>query len=199
VFERQSALANALTSRGQNGRDGGRQLRIGEARGWSLLQVAGFAITSPELERALKPVLKVDLPQRVGEAVDAHGRRLFKTGTHQFWIITGDGDDLPPLLNAAVPSAIGAVTPLSHSRTRILIEGLAARSVLSKGIALDFHPDVFPVDSFALTGLHHTPILVHRSGENRYELYVIRTFAQSIWDWLTDAALPLGYGVFVEK
>jgi methylglutamate dehydrogenase subunit D len=199
VFERQSALANALTSRGQNGRDGRRQLRIGEARGWSLLQVAAFATTLTELETALKPVLRADLPQRVGEVVNADGRRLLKTGAHQFWIITRVDDDFASTLRAAVAPTIGAVTPLSHSRTRIVIDGPPARDVLAMGIALDLHPDVFRIDSFALTGLHHTPILVHRSGENRYELYVMRTFAQSIWDWLTDAALPLGYEVFVEK
>jgi methylglutamate dehydrogenase subunit D len=199
VFERQSALANALTSRGQNGRDGRRQLRIGESRGWNLVQVASFATTLTELATALRSVLNADLPQRIGEVINVNGRRLLKTGAHQFWIITAAKEDLVSALQAAVTPAIGAVTPLSHSRTRIVIDGPPARNVLAMGIPLDFHPDVFAVDSFALTGLHHTPILVHRSGENRYELYVMRTFAQSIWDWLTDAALPLGYEVFVEK
>jgi heterotetrameric sarcosine oxidase gamma subunit len=199
VFERQSALANALTSRGQNGRDGRRQLRIGESRGWNLVQVASFATTLTELATALRSVLNADLPQRIGEVINVNGRRLLKTGAHQFWIITAAKEDLVSALQAAVTPAIGAVTPLSHSRTRIVIDGPPARNVLAMGIPLDFHPDVFAVDSFALTGLHHTPILVHRSGENRYELYVMRTFAQSIWDWLTDAAVPLGYEVFGEK
>jgi kynureninase len=45
----------------------------------------------------------------------------------------------------------------------------------------------------ALTGLHHTPIMILRSGESRYELYVMRTFALCTWEWLIDAALPFGY------
>ena len=48
------------------------------------------------------------------------------------------------------------------------------------------------IGQFALTGIHHTPVLVHRSGEQRYEIYAMRTFALSVWEWLSDAALPLG-------
>jgi sarcosine oxidase subunit gamma len=122
-------------------------------------------------------------------------RRLFKTGAGQFWILGPENDSLARELQAAVGAGVGAVTPLSHSRTRIFIEGAVAREVLAQGIAIDFHPDVFRINQFALTGLHHTPVLVHRTAEHRFELYAMRTFARTIWDWLTDAALPCGYDV----
>ena len=51
------------------------------------------------------------------------------------------------------------------------------------------------VGQFALTGLHHTPVLVLRAAEDRYEIFAMRSFALSVWEWLTDAALPLGYDV----
>jgi hypothetical protein len=46
-----------------------------------------------------------------------------------------------------------------------------------------------------LTGLHHTPVLLLRSAQNRYEIFALRTFALSVWEWLTDAALPWGYDI----
>ena len=49
--------------------------------------------------------------------------------------------------------------------------------------------------SVALTGIHHTPVLVHRTSEQRYEIYAMRTFALSVWEWLSDAALPFGYEI----
>jgi sarcosine oxidase subunit gamma len=195
MLRRQSALAEALRRGGRDGSGNARRLRLGEIRGWSLVQVAAFAATLAELERIVQPLLGADLPTRVGEAVAAGGRVLLKTGAAQFWIVGPDGDTLATDLQAAVAPTIGAVTPLSHSRTRMFLEGTAARDVLAKGIPLDFHPEVFRVGHFALTGLHHTPVLVHRSGENRYELYAMRTFAQSVWDWLADAALPFGYDI----
>ncbi|MEA2779264.1 MAG: methylglutamate dehydrogenase subunit [Rhodospirillaceae bacterium] len=195
MLERQSALASALNRGGRDGVGGARRLRLGEVRGWSLVQIAAFASTLSEFEQVVKPLLGSGLAARVGEVTTDGTRRLFKTGPEQFWIVGPATDDLARGLQAAVAPGIGAVTPLSHSRTRIFVEGDAARELLAKGIPLDFHPAVFKVDQFALTGLHHTPILLHQSGENRYEIYAMRTFALSVWEWLTDAALPFGYEV----
>lgn len=195
MLERKSALVGALQSGGRNGATGQRRLRIGETRGWNLLQVASFSATLEELEQAVRPLLGGDLPTRLGKAISVNGRRLLKTGPEQFWIITRASEDLTTAFQAAVTQDIGTVTPLSHSRTCIFVEGLSARELLATGIALDLHPDAFQLDSFALTGLHHTPIMIHRSGDNRYELYVMRTFALWAWEWLTDAALPYGYEI----
>lgn len=195
MLERKSALVGALQSGGRNGATGQRRLRIGETRGWNLLQVAAFPATLEELEQAVRPLLGGDLPTRLGKAISVNGRRLLKTGPEQFWIITRASEDLTTAFQAAVTQDIGTVTPLSHSRTCIFVEGLSARELLATGIALDLHPDAFQLDSFALTGLHHTPIMIHRSGDNRYELYVMRTFALWAWEWLTDAALPYGYEI----
>ena len=151
-------------------------LQIGEARGFSLLQVAGNA-------KAISPITG-KLPAKVGVATQSDGRILMRTGENQFWLIGSENDDIATKLHD-----VAILTPLSHSRTRIFIEGTPARDVLSKGIPLDFHSSVFKPNMFAMTGIHHTPVLVHCVGENRFEIYALRTFAVSVWDWLTDAAL----------
>jgi sarcosine oxidase subunit gamma len=195
MLERYSALAEALRQGGRDGAGSTRALRLGEVRGWSLVQVAAFATTLPELQRAVQPLLGTELPPRIGEVARAGERHLFKTAATQFWIVGPERDALASALQAAISPEIGAGTPLSHSRTRIFVEGAPARELLGKGIPLDFHPDIFRAGHFALTGLHHTPVLVHRIAQDRYELYAMRTFAMTVWDWLTDAALPFGYDV----
>jgi len=95
-------------------------------------------------------------------------------------------------------SSTGTVTLLSASRVRIRITGSAAREVLAKGMALDLHPAVFEVGRSAQSGLHHTGIFLERVGEDDYEIYVPRTYAEWIWDWLIDAVLPWGYDIQVE-
>ncbi|HUL05568.1 MAG TPA: sarcosine oxidase subunit gamma family protein [Candidatus Acidoferrum sp.] len=197
MFESRSALANALEKGGRDGADGKRRCRLGELRGQVLLQVAGFPATIAEVERALLPVLGVALPQTLRDTVAVGGGRVFRTGPEQFWIVgpSNDGDGAEAQLRQVIPAAIGAVTSLSHSRTRIVIDGACARDVLRKAIPLDFDPDVFRVGEAALTGLHHTPILIHRAGADRYELYAMRSFALSVWEWLTDAALEYGYDI----
>ena len=151
-------------------------LQIGEAREFSLLQVAG----NP---KAITPVTG-KLPTKVGVATQSDGRTLMRAGENQFWIIGPKTDEIATKLGD-----LAVLTPLSHSRTRILIDGGPARDVLAKGIPLDLHPSVFKPGMFAMTGIHHTPVLVHCVSENRFEIYALRSFAVSVYDWLTDAAL----------
>jgi sarcosine oxidase subunit gamma len=80
------------------------------------------------------------------------------------------------------------VTSLSHSRTRIALAGAPARDVLARLVPLDFHPRAFAPGSFAMTGLHHTPVLIHCTGKTSFDVYALRTFAMSVWDAITDAA-----------
>lgn len=197
MFEPKSALASASSKGGRDGADGKRRCHLGEPRGWLLLQVAGFPATIAEVERVLPAVVGAPLPKTQSETVAVGAGRVFRTGPEQFWIVgpSDNGGGAEAQLCQAVPPAVGAVTLLSNSRTRIVIDGACARDVLRKGIPLDFDPDVFRVDQAALTGLHHTPVLVHRAGVDRYELYAMRSFALSVWEWLTDAALEFGYDI----
>ena len=194
VFERRSALSVALAAGGRDGSDGHRALKVGEVRGFSLVQLAALRGTMPALSVVAQPLLG-DLPSSLGEPSTARGRLLFKTGPAQYWVVSPADDDVTRQLQNVVRPEVGAVTSLSHSHTRLFIEGPAAQQVLSTGIALDLYPDGFPVGAFALIGVHHTPALLHYAASDRYELYVLRTFAQWVWDRLTDAALPIGYEV----
>ncbi len=196
VLSRQSALASALRQPGRAGSDGTRALRLGEVRDWNLAQVAAFAASAGEVERSVAAALGVaSLPAKIGMASEADARRIFRTGPEQFWVTAPSADNLAALLEKVVPAAMGSVTSLSHSRTRIFIEGKPVREVLARSMPLDFHPSVFAVGQFALTGIHHTPVMVHRVGEQRFDIYAMRSFALSIWEWLSDAALVFGYEI----
>jgi methylglutamate dehydrogenase subunit D len=195
VLERSSVLAQVLKDGGRAGSDGQRRLRIGEARGWELVQFGAFGANLAPLELAVRPLLGTSLPACVGQAISVGPRLLLKVGPEQFWVITRSGDPVAAALRSAIDPRLGSVTSLSHSRTCIWLEGLPAREVLASGIAVDLCPDVFELNHFALTGVHHTPMMIHRSRETRYDLYVMRTFAVWTWEWLVDAALPFGYEV----
>jgi len=154
-------------------------LTLGEVRNFTLTQVAGFGNFAADLA-----AIAGTLPQANDQAIESNGRTVFRTGPQTFWFAGPDNDDLATRL-----SGKAIVTPLSSSRTRISIEGSAARDVLRKGIPIDLHESVFTPGRFAMTGLHHTPILLHCTAEQRFELYAMRTFALDAWAWLEDAAL----------
>jgi sarcosine oxidase subunit gamma len=154
-------------------------LTLGEVREFALTQVAGFG----NFETDVASVAGA-LPTANDQAGDSNGRTIFRTGPQSFWFVGPQNDDLATKL-----AGKAIVTPLSSSRTRISIEGRAARDLLRKGIPIDLHESVFTPGKFAMTGLHHTPVLLHCTAEQRFELYVMRTFAMNVWEWLEDAAL----------
>jgi sarcosine oxidase subunit gamma len=165
----------------------GGSVKLGEVRGFALVQVAAFPNTWSALANVVEEILGA-LPEKAGQSSGIRDRLLFRTGSEQFWVVSGTNEDPAEALQRAVRADIGTVTSLSHSRTRIFVEGPGARRVLGTGIAIDLNPLLFPIGAVALTGAHHTPVVLHRVGAERYELYVLRTFAVWIWDWLTDAA-----------
>ena len=173
MLERRSALATARPYKSD-------ALQMGEVRGFTLTQAVGL---TNNFEKAIAPFTG-KLPAKAGLAAEGNGRTIMRTGSRQFWFVGPESDDL-----AAKLQSLCAVTPLSHSRTRIYVEGEPARDVFAKGIPLDFHKSAFTPGMFAMTGLHHTPVLVHCVSDNRFELYALRTFAMSVWEWLIDAAL----------
>jgi heterotetrameric sarcosine oxidase gamma subunit len=177
MFERRSALG--VLHAGPGG-----PLTIGELRGdWRLWQVTA----QPGAEAAMMASLAAQvgpLPEKVGLATQSQGRTLMLVGPAQYLLSGGP---------VTVPDAEGAVVELTHARTRLYLEGPDAPEVLSRGAPLDFHDSAFPVGAFAQTGIHHTPVLIHRVGQQRYEIDALRTFALTVWHWLEDACLPFGY------
>ena len=152
-------------------------LTIAERPGFTLTQVAGL---DGDFENKLSAVVGI-LPEKVSRAQANGERTLFRIGPAQFWIVGPETDDAAARLHGQC-----AVTPLTSSRTRIAIAGTPAREVLAP---VDFYPTVFAPVTVALTGIHHTPVTIHCTGDNAFDVYVMRTFARDVWDAITDAAL----------
>ncbi|MHB1869861.1 MAG: sarcosine oxidase subunit gamma [Steroidobacteraceae bacterium] len=187
MVERRSVLTTVVQPRAARTADA--PLTLGEAPGFVLLQATAFPGAVTELARIAQRLLGAALPLQVGVAARAAQHALFKVGPESFWI-AGPAGAWEAALRDAVPGEIGSVLSLSHGRTRLFIEGAASCEVLCRGIGIDLHPEVFGTDAFALTELVHTPVLLHRCAAHRYELYVLTTYAEWVWDWLADAALP---------
>jgi sarcosine oxidase subunit gamma len=197
VFDRTSPLERQLTAGGRDGCVGSRAVEVKELRGWYLTQLAAFRGREPDMAQGLAKLLGIAAAPAPGVASVTGRNTLLRTAPGQYWLVTTD-ITLDRALRAAVPALDGSVTPLSHSRVRLAVSGPGARVLLAKGISVDLRPERLRVGDFVETGLHHTGILLHRAGEDRYELYLLKTYAVSQWEWLIDAALPLGFDVGIE-
>jgi methylglutamate dehydrogenase subunit D len=146
-----------------------------ETAGFTLMQVAGD-------EKILKKALG-KLPAKIGVATEHDGRTLLRIAPKQLWVLG----------QAMAPCNGLYVTPLSSGRTRIVLEGARARAVLSSCALIDFDARQFKSGQFVMTGIHHTPVIIHCVGENNFHIYALRTFALNVWEWLCDIAEGLDH------
>ncbi len=151
-------------------------LTIVEAPEFALTQYAGS-------EKELKKTLG-KLPVKVGVTQDD----LLRIGPKQIWLIESSSSQHRHPREGGGPAGL-YITDLSSSRARIAISGPPARDLLAKCAAIDFSVQNFQPTHFVMTGIHHVPVLVHCIGADQFHIYVLRTFALSVWDYLTDAGL----------
>jgi sarcosine oxidase subunit gamma len=85
----------------------------------------------------------------------------------------------------------GAVLIDSTDGVAVLsIKGPLARDVLMKGCGLDLHPTAFPVGRCARTRFAQMAVIIdHFDAEPSFRLYVARSYAKYLIDWITDAAV----------
>jgi heterotetrameric sarcosine oxidase gamma subunit len=198
MFDWHSALAGGVSAGGRDGVHGGRQLRLTEVRGWHLAQLAVFAPQRSEFEQRLRDLSGAQLPEGLYRGVTHGDSRLIRITAQQYWWIAASDASMVRLARELPPSA-GTVTLLSAGRVRVRIAGPTARDVLAKGIPLDLHPNAFSVGQSAQTGMHHTGVFLERVADDGYEIYVPRSYAAWLWEWLIDAALPFGYDIMVDE
>jgi sarcosine oxidase subunit gamma len=132
-------------------------------------------------------------------AADADGR------VHALW--TGPGDwlitcadaqriDLEARLRAALGGMTGALTDVGHGFAVLNLSGPAAVDVLAQGCGIDLDPTVFTEGACAMTVLARMRVLIHRLPRGGgYDVYVERSYADSLWHFVTVAAMEYGYRV----
>lgn len=191
MLERKGPIDHLL-GQGRDGADGQRRLKFSVDTGWHLVHFAAYGSDHSRYRSELAALIGTGPTASATEAQTTVQGTLFAIAPGQHWLVTDNGPLAVAAATALGPET-GSVTDLSQSRVRLRIEGDCVPALLAKGIAIDLAPEVFRVGHYAQTGLHHTGVLLHRTAPSRYELYLLRTYAVSLWEWIADAALALGY------
>ena len=83
---------------------------------------------------------------------------------------------------------LGAITNVTDHFTIFSLSGSNIFEVLSKACPFDFSSENFGNSKVVQTILNHVDVTIHRRSENDVDLYVRRSFADYLWDWLKDSA-----------
>ncbi len=187
MAERLSALTHLASAGGGNSR-----VRLSEIRPGSILQIQAWPETAVTVRRVIAELLGTETPP-LGQASAGRGVTVAAIA-HGRYLLAGDASDLVQKFEAALPSADAAVSDISHGRVILRLEGEAAAEVLSTSVALDLDLSEFPAGRVAQTMIHHVDVLIHRRTETHFELWVLRSFAESLAEWLLDQGLAFGIG-----
>ncbi|WP_421577792.1 sarcosine oxidase subunit gamma [Shinella sp. M31] len=74
------------------------------------------------------------------------------------------------------------VVDQSHGRVVLTLSGPDAARILANGIAVDLHADAFPVGRAANVLCSHLSVNLARTGVERFDLVVMRSFAEALVD-----------------
>jgi sarcosine oxidase subunit gamma len=193
-----TAAPAAPTTRSQPTRSGQLQVHLRVQKLSNLTQISTWSSSIGALSSALHRALDCDPPLHTGQLVQCSLGTLMRSGPFEF-LLVGDTNQAPSdrvgLLRQHISADLGAVLDLSHARVRVSVHGEKAVDALSKLYALDFRLAAFDKGSFALTGHHHIPCLLHRVDAQHFHAYYFSTYARGQIETLMDAALEFGVDV----
>lgn len=161
---------------------------LSEVRTSSILQLQAWPDTLETVREVVAEITGIEAPE-LGTAVASGGATIAAVAPGRF-LLAAAADDLAEKFEAALPANDAAVTDISHGRVILRLEGRAAANVLATSVALDLDPSAFPPGRVAQTMIHHVDVVLHRQNETRFDLWVLRSFAESLAEWLVDQALP---------
>ena len=109
------------------------------------------------------------------------------------WLVISRRENIVEIIKEKCNSDNFAITDISHSRAIIQIKGLQAKDILKKGCPLNFNE--FENNNCAGTVFHGINIVVDFVGKNpdTFNLLTLRSFGESFYHHITDAALEFGY------
>jgi len=109
------------------------------------------------------------------------------------WLVISRKENIAAIIKETCNSDNFAITDISHSRAVIQIKGLQAREILKKGCPLNINE--FKTNNCAGTVFHGISIVVDLIDNNpdTFNLLTLRSFGESFYHHITDAALEFGY------
>ena len=167
---------------------------LSETQPGSIVQAAAWRGHERIVIDAIRDKAGLALPDGAGGGIVTDGKAAFGFAPGKFLVVDQE-EGLAVTLAAAITADAGTVTDLSHGRTAIRVAGPKAEWLLAKFFAIDFSLTAFPLGSGVSTVHHDIFAQIHRTGGDRFDVYVFRSFARSFWKSLCHASEELGYEV----
>ena len=165
-------------------------LNISEVKELTIIQVVQYKRSKVQLSNIQIDGLEFSL-QNLKVSSNKETRILWSAPNT--WLVISRKENIIETIKEKCNRINFAVTDISHSRDVIKIKGLQTKEVLKKGCPINFNK--FEKNNCAGTIFHGINIIIDSIDNNpdTYNLLTLRSFGESFYHHITDAALEFGY------
>jgi len=185
-LEPRSALAGAISTARS-------RVTIESIEGLTIAHVAARKGQSQALRARLQELTGVAAPT-ASQFAAGKDISLLWAGPDQWLAMASgvNGRELERELREAC-TGLASVADQSDARSIVRVSGPMARATLAKGVPIDLHPRAFGAGSAAITHAAHIGVLLWKpDASDMYLLACPRSYAGSLWSWLSHAAAEYG-------
>lgn len=197
TYQRQGALA-ALGLEARITRDPlSAGVLLSEQTGLDQINLRGDPSAAAFLQGA-RNALGYALPVEANTVSAGSSSRALWLGPNEWLVVAplGESAGLAGALRGALGGQHAAVNEIGDARMVISLKGKNSREVIMKGCPLDLHPGTFGPMRCAQSRLAKANVIIEqRDDQPSYDLYVMRSFARYLWQWLEDAGREYGVAI----
>ena len=165
-------------------------LNISEVKDLTVVQIVQYKRSKTQLNSI--QINNLEFPLQNSKISSNKETRILWTAPAT-WLVISRKENIVEIIKEKCNTENFAITNISHSRAVIQIKGIQAKEVLKKGCPLNFNE--FEINNCAGTVFHGINIVVDFIGSNpeTFNLLTLRSFGESFYHHITDAALEFGY------
>ncbi len=165
-------------------------LQISEVKDLTIIQVVQYKRSKIKIDSVLVNDLKFSAES--SKVVCNRDTRILWIAPRS-WLIVSSKENIADDIKKNCSNEDFSITDISHSRVVIQISGMQAVEVLKKGCPINFNE--FKINNCAGTVFNGITILVDfvDNKPEKLHLLTLRSFGESFYHHITDAALEFGY------
>ena len=165
-------------------------LNISEVKDLTIIQIVQYKKSKIQLNSI--QIDGLEFPLQNSKVLSNKETRILWSAPNT-WLVISRKENIAEIIKETCNSENFAVTDISHSRAVIQIKGLQAKEILKKGCPLNFNE--FEKNNCAGSVFHGINIVVDFLDNNpdTFNLLTLRSFGESFYHHITDAALEFGY------
>jgi len=165
-------------------------LQISEVKNLKIIQLVQYK--KSKIQPSTIKIGDLDLPLESPKVTTNKETRILWNAPRT-WLIISSKKNIVSSIKDKCDNENFAVTDISHSRAVIQIKGLQAKEVLKKGCPININE--IQVNSCAGTVFNGITIVVDCVNNNpdTFNLLALRSFGETFYHHITDAALEFGY------